>query len=157
MRSSLHAHRTEVGRDIRGCCVHAQIMKCSDGCVRFGMQSIYDSTVPAHFAFHAFNMQPHGSILMHDGGIFCRQELAFSASQSSETQSSTMQRLVLATHRNLLDMAIPLTRANRLAAMHEGVMKELLTPFLRGPLHFTYSLDTKIHMDRSSPRALWAS
>ena len=58
-----------------------------DMCVRFGMQSI---PVPAHFAFHA-----------HDGGIFCRQEPAFSASKSSDTELSNAE-VVLATHRDLL-------------------------------------------------------
>ena len=94
-------------------------------------------------------------ILTHYGGIFCRQEPPFSASQSSETQSSNTE-IVLSAHRDLLpkgsvkhnavsksllkegmlayhinscynclhiiiiDMAIPLTRANRLAAMRES-------------------------------------
>ena len=42
----------------------------------------------------------------------------------------------------IVDMAIPLTRANRLAAMRESDERitSILTPFLRGPLHFTYAL-----------------
>ena len=119
-------------------------------CVRIGMQSIHDSTVPAHFAFHAFDMQPHGS----------------SIEESSADRNQHLARLranteiVLATHRDLLpnrnvkhdamsksllkegmlayhttaaitaciDMAIPLTRANRLAAMRPVVC--VITPKL---------------------------
>ena len=58
-------------------------------CLQFGMQSIHDSTVPAHFTFHAFNMQP--CTWLHDVGIFCRQESAFSASQSSEIELSNAE------------------------------------------------------------------
>ena len=87
---------------------------------------------------------------MHDGGIFCRQELAFSASQCSETQlgnaeivhrdllpegsvkhdavsKSPQRRYASLPHNScytvsiiIIDMAIPLTRANRLAAMRES-------------------------------------
>ena len=40
------------------------------------------------------------------------------------------------------DMAIPLTRANRLAAMRDSGERitSIFTPFLRGPLRFTYAL-----------------
>ena len=39
-------------------------------------------------------------------------------------------------------VAIPLTRANRLAAMRESDERitSIFTPFLRGPLRFTYAL-----------------
>ena len=67
-------------------------------CVRFGMQSIHDSAVPAHFTFYAFNMH---TTWLHDGGVFCGQESAFSASQSSETEISSAE-IVLAAHRDLL-------------------------------------------------------
>ena len=50
-------------------------------CVRFGMQSISLSPPTSH--------SMHSTI---DGGIFCRHEPAFSAPQSSETQSSIMQQ-----------------------------------------------------------------
>ena len=36
-------------------------------CVRFGMQSRNDSTVPAHFKFHTFNMQPRWRNLLQTG------------------------------------------------------------------------------------------
>ena len=44
-------------------------------CVRFGMQSIHDSTVPAYFAFHAFNMQPH-ACMMEESSADRNQRLA---------------------------------------------------------------------------------
>ena len=135
------------------------------------MQSIRDSTVPAHFTFHAFK---NATTWLHDGGVFCRQESAVSTSQSSETELSNAE-IVLAAHRDLLPkgsvkrnamsksllregmlawyhitaaitacivMAIPLTRANRLAAMRESDERitSIFTPFLRGPLRFTYAL-----------------
>ena len=113
------------------------------------MQSIKDSTIPAHFAFQAFNMQSTWLILMHDGGIFCRQEPAFSAYQRPRAQQRrdsprrsqrlASQREREAQHREkqsrerrygslphnscyncLHDMAIPLTRAKRFAAMRES-------------------------------------
>ena len=42
----------------------------------------------------------------------------------------------------IIDMAIPLTRANRLAAMRDSDERitSIFTPFLRGPLRFTYAL-----------------
>ena len=42
----------------------------------------------------------------------------------------------------IIDMANPLTRANRLAAMSESDERitPIFTPFLRGPLRFTYAL-----------------
>ena len=55
--------------------------------------------------------------LMHDEGISCRQEPAFSGSQSSETQISAMQR-----------QSLPLTET----CFPKGV--------LRGPLRFLYAL-----------------
>ena len=39
----------------------------------------------------------------------------------------------------IIDMAIPLTRANRLAESDERITS-IFTPFLRGPLRFTYAL-----------------
>ena len=42
----------------------------------------------------------------------------------------------------IVDMAIPLTRASRLAAMRDSDERttSMFTPFLRGPLRFTYAL-----------------
>ena len=43
----------------------------------------------------------------------------------------------------IIDMAIPLTRANRLAAMmrdSDELITSIFTPFLRGPLRFMYAL-----------------
>ena len=125
-------------------------------CVQFGMQSIHDFTVPAHFTFPCIQ---HANAWLHDGRVFCREESAFSASQSSETELSNAE-IVLATHRDLLPkgsvkhdasllkegmlayhitaaitaciiMAIPLTRANRLAAMRESDERitSIFTPF----------------------------
>ena len=107
-------------------------------------------------------------LLMHDGGIFCREEPAFSPSQSSETQTSSSAEIVTETCfpkgacNSLLkegmlahyitaaitaciiitDMAIPLTRANRLAAMRDSDERitSIFAHFLRGPLRFTYAL-----------------
>ena len=56
-------------------------------CVRFGIQSIHDSTVPAHFAFHAFNMQPHGSSLcMEESSADRNQRLARLKAQRHRVQ-----------------------------------------------------------------------
>ena len=103
----------------------------------------------------------HGSSSNH-GGIFCRQEPAFSESQSSETEfSNTDIVLALASQRErearrheqesserrhaslyhitaaitaciiIIDMAIPLTRANRLAAMRGKITTiHVFTPFM---------------------------
>ena len=45
----------------------------------------------------------------------------------------------------IVDMAIPLTRVNRLAAMRESGERitSIFTPFLRDPLRFTYALVCK--------------
>ena len=42
----------------------------------------------------------------------------------------------------IVDMVIPLTRVNRLAAMRESDERitSIFTPFLQGPLRFTYAL-----------------
>ena len=47
----------------------------------------------------------------------------------------------------IIDMAIPLTGANRLAAMRDSDERitSIFTPFLRGPLRFTYALVRVIH------------
>ena len=151
-------------------------------CVQFGTQSIHDSTVPAHF----IPCIQHATTWLHDGGVFCRQEPAFSASQSSETELSNTE-IVVAAHRDLLPngsvkhdtmsksllkegmlayhitaaitactiMAIPLTRANRLAAMRESDERitSIFTPFLQGPLHFNCFAPHGTHftMAHSSP------
>ena len=51
-------------------------------------------------------------------------------------------------HEALVDMAIPLTRANtnRLAAMRDSGERitSIFTPFLRGPLRFMYALVNQI-------------
>ena len=119
-------------------------------CVRFGMQSIHDSTVPAHLAFHAFNMQPHGSssCMMEESSADRNQRLARLRAQRHRAQQlrdSPRRSQTLASQRecearrheqesserryaslphnscsNCLHMAIPLTRPNRLAAMRES-------------------------------------
>ena len=47
----------------------------------------------------------------------------------------------------IVDMAIPLTRVNRLVAMRESDERitSIFTPFLQGPLRFTYALVTMLH------------
>ena len=120
-------------------------------CVRFGMQSIHDSTVPAHFAFHAFNMQPHGW-MMEESSADMNQRLARLRTQRHRAQQrrdsprrsqrpapqrecearcheheSSGRRYASLPHNscynclhNIVDMAIPLTRVSRLAAMRES-------------------------------------
>ena len=112
----------------------------------------------------------HATTWLIDEGIFCRKEPAFSArdtelsnaensphrsqrlaSQKHDTMSKSLLKEGMLAYRItaaitaciiIIDMAIPLTRANRLAAMRDSGERitSIFTPFLRGPLRFTYAL-----------------
>ena len=146
-------------------------------CVRFGMQSIH---VPVHFAFHATTW--------HDGGIFCRQEPAFRASQRHRAQqprgsprrahrdllhrdllpkgsvkhdamsNSLLKEGMLPYHRTaaitaciiIIAMAIPLTRANRLAAMRDSD-ERITSIFTRPPAIYVCP---SINFIKNKPRTI---
>ena len=124
------------------------------------MQSIHDSTVPAHFTFHAAH--PHArwrNLLQIGTSIYRVSELRDTELRNTELRNA---EIVLAAHRDLLSQrhdamsksllkegmlditaaCYILTRANRLAAMRESDERitSVFTPFLRGPLRFTYAL-----------------
>ena len=134
-------------------------------CVR--LQSI---PVPAHF--FAFTMQPHGSSMEESSAdrnqhLACLRARRYRAQQCREQSSpltetkgvkhdamskSLLKEGMLAYHITaaitaciiIIDntIAIPFTRANRLAAMRDSdeIITAIFTPFLRGPLSFTYAL-----------------
>ena len=62
------------------------------------MQSIHDSTVPAHLAFHAFNAQPYGpsSCMMEEFSADRNQRLELRDTELSNAE------IVFAAHRDLL-------------------------------------------------------
>ena len=120
-------------------------------CIRFG----FHCPRP-----HAFNMQPHGC-MMGESSADRNQRLArLRAQRQSSDSRRHSQRLasqreceprrheqassdttvhITAAITACIIMAIP---ANRLAAMRESDERitSIFTPFLRGPLHFTYAL-----------------
>ena len=131
-------------------------------CVRFGMQSI---PVPAHFAFHATTEESSADRNQRLGRLrdteLSNAEVVLAAHRdllpkgsvkhdAMAMGNSLLKESILPYHRTaaitaciiIIDMAIPLTRANRLAAMRDSDERitSIFTPFLRGPLRFTYAL-----------------